>query len=256
MAQFWYKAIVIPMVLFMGAQVMASPLATAPDTEQVARAERLTQAYEAMYELTRRGTKRGEAGRALRKEENGVWVYDTYTDAAMLFLSDRREHITEFILEGTQVKPLEFHYQRTGTGSNKSLAIQFDYHNESLQQLAGEPISAPWQAGLLDANAVLHQLQIDVALRPLSGLNEWTYPLIDESGRLTEYTFRVVGKETLEVPFGLMDTVKVMRVRETNRRETYFWFSPLHHFTLVQMQQLKEGKEQAKLVLRALNWQG
>lgn len=256
MAQFWYKGIFMPVLTLVVASVTTMSQATEQDTAYVEQAERLTQAYRAEYVLSRRGTKRGEAGRTLYQGDNDTWVYETYTDAAMFFLSDRREHQTEFILAGAQVKPLGFAYQRTGTGSNKSLALTFDYANQTLQQLAGEPISATWQAGLLDANAVLHQLQIDVSLSALSGLNEWTYPLIDEDGRFTEYKFRVVGKETLEVPFGLMDTVKIMRVRKTNRRETYFWFSPLHHYTLVQMQQLKEGKEQAKLVLRTLNWQG
>ena len=253
MLQFWDKAIVISALLIAGACTAAPIQHAEQDATFTARAEGLTQAYRASYELIRRGSKRGEAGRILSKKENGTWLYETYTDAAMLFLSDKREQRTLFRLEHGQVKPISFTYQRTGTGANKALALRFDDANETLQQQAGEPMSARWQEGLLDVNAVLHQLQIDVALRNLSGLKEWSYPLIDEDGRLTEYTFRVLGKETVEVPFGIMDTVKVMRVRKSNRRETYFWFSPLHQYTLVQMQQLKEGKEQAKLVLRSLH---
>ncbi len=224
----------------------------ASDTADAQRAQRMTQPYQAEYILTRRGRTHGKAGRTLSKEPDGSWNYQTFTEASLLIFTDRRAHETHFQLVGDRVIPLEFEYTRSGTGAAQSFAVSFDYDHNKLVQQAGDPLEAEWKEGLLDSNAVLHQLQIDVAASVVGSGDEWTYQLIDEHGRNTEYTFRSMGYETIQIAYGVMDTIRVMRVRETNRRETYFWFSPLHNYTLIQMQQLKEGKEQAKLVLRSL----
>lgn len=246
----WYRVIALNVLLGLGlaSGSIIATVAAADDQASAQRAERMTQAYIAEYSVTRRGRTHGKAGRALSKDDDGEWNYQTFTEASILFFSDRRTHETSFRLAGDRVVPLAFQYVRSGTGAGQSFAVTFDYDNKQLVQQAGDPLEAEWKGGLLDSNAVLHQLQIDVAGKA----NEWTYQLIDEHGRNTEYKFRRMGHETVEVPFGVMDTIRVKRVRDTDRRETYFWFSPLHNFTLVQMQQLKEGKEQAKLMLRSL----
>lgn len=253
MRQKWYKVVALNALLGLGVLCSGVVMAhTANSQLNAQRAEKMTQPYHAEYLLTRRGRTHGNAGRTLSKGPNESWVYETFTEASLLFFTDRRAHETSFKLVGDRVVPMAFEYTRTGTGSEQHFAVVFDDEHKRLIQQEGDTLEAEWKEGLLDSNAVLHQLQIDVAATGSSGEHEWTYQLIDEHGRNTEYTFRSMGYETVQVPYGTMDTIRVMRVRETNRRETYFWFSPLHNYTLVQMQQLKEGKEQAKLTLRLL----
>lgn len=253
----WYRVVTLNAFLCIGIASSSAVMAQAENNQvnhsaSAQRAIKITQPYHADYTLTRRGRAHGNAGRTLTAATNGTWTYQTFTEASLLIFSDRRAHETSFRMVGDRVVPLAFEYNRTGTGSGQSFAISFDYNNKKLVQQAGDPLEAEWKEGLLDSNAVLHQLQIDVAGSTTGTGDEWTYQLIDERGRNTEYTFRSMGYETVQVPYGAMDTIRVMRVRETDRRETYFWFSPLHNYSLVQMQQLKEGKEQAKLMLRTL----
>lgn len=245
-----FKAFLLIGLVFFAACTAQLWLANAEANEaKNLRAQRMTQAYQAEYDLTRRGRTHGKAGRVLTYQGEQVWQYSTFTEASLLFLSDRRYQETQFQLQGDRVQPLAFYYQRTGTGAGQVFRVQFDYQKQQLvPQKNNTEFSAHWQEGILDANAVLHQLQIDVAGKE----DEWCYNLIDEDGQNVEYRFRRMAYETIQVPYGTLETIRVMRVRETNRRETYFWFSPLHNYTLVQMQQLKAGKEEAKLVLRSL----
>lgn len=229
---------------------VASTNEKAEQRQAMDTAAALTKPYLAEYQLTRRGRRHGEASRQLSQEENNQWRYQTGTEASLLFLSDRRYQDTLFRLNGDRVEPLEFSYRREGTGSNQAFFVRFDYEGERLHSRNGDPVEAEWRDHLLDSNAVLHQLQIDVA-----GADQlWSYELIDDDGSNREFEFEREGKEVLNLPFGRVEAIRVKRVRETDRRETYFWFAPAHNYTLVQMQQLKEGKEQARVVLSSLTW--
>lgn len=209
-----------------------------------------TEPYEASYVLTRRGTERGDATRVLEKLENEQWRYFTATHASMLFLSDNRENETVFELHGGRVVPVSFDYSRTGTGSNRSLSVRFDRDNEQVLDANGNPIELEWNADLLDPNAVLHQLQLDVAGQH----DQWTYTLVDEKGNKRDYEFERVEQETLRLPYGEVEAIRVDRVRESERRQTHFWFAPELNYTLVKMQQLKEGIEQAQIQLNTLTF--
>ncbi len=220
-----------------------------PMQNERCRAEALTQPYNAQYLLMRRGREHGTASRTLSVSDEGLWRYQTTTEASFLFLSDRRYQDTVFRLQGDQVQPLEFTYRREGTGSNQDYFVTFNYAEQTLLSRGGDPVEAEWREQLLDSNAVLHQLQIDVA----GNESSWAYELIDDDGRNRRYEFERESSEVLRLPVGEMETIRVKRVRETDRRETYFWFAPMHNYTLVQMQQIKEGKEQARLVLKQLD---
>ncbi|RTE87488.1 MULTISPECIES: DUF3108 domain-containing protein [Gammaproteobacteria] len=194
----------------------------------------VNQPYVAHYEVTRRGRSHGEAIRRLELLENSQYRYYTETEVSFLFLSDRRVQITEFEFVQGQIHPLVYEYERTGTGSDDQLTYDFAEHSN--------------EQNILDANSVLHQLQLGLA----NGQSEFEFDVLNEHGERETYRFEVMGDETVSVPYGTLDTLKVARVRNSQRRETYFWFSPLLNYSLVQMQQIKEGKEQAKLSLKSI----
>lgn len=208
-----------------------------------------TAEYTAHYVLSRRGTERGEASRLLERADDGQWRYFTETSARLLIFTDRRQNETFFRMEEGRVKPLLFDYNREGTGSNQSLRVRFDYANEAVVSEGEDPVDVAWSADLLDPNAVLHQLQLDVAGEG----DNWTYPLVNERGDYRDYEFARDGTETLSLPYGTFETVRVVRVRDSDRRETIFWFAPELNYTLVKMQQIKEGREQLQIQLEDLD---
>jgi hypothetical protein len=236
-------------LIMQGILVMAWAIATLPAGSAKAESAQVkTTPYHADYVLSRRGTERGHATRLLEEQDNGTWRYYTETYASMLFLSDRRENDTVFRLNDGRVEPLSFKYNRSGTGSDKAFDVEFDRVANEFRSSGDDDINVEWNPALLDPNAVLHQLQLDIG----QGGDSWSYQLIDDKGNLREYEFARAGTETLELPYGTVEAVRVDRVRDTDRRETFFWFAPELNYTLVKMQQLKEGDEQAQLQLKAL----
>ena len=80
-----------------------------------------------------------------------MWQYHTNTEASLLFLSDRRYNDSVFQLSGSQVQPLNYVYERRGTGSNRYYAVTFNRENEYLRNDNGDEIHAEWRDDLLDA---------------------------------------------------------------------------------------------------------
>ncbi len=222
------------------------------EEEMTQKGEVETKPYNAKYVLSRRGTDRGEADRILERLEDGQWRFFTSTSARMLLLSDKRRNETVFLMDEGRVKPLLFDYSREGTGRNRSLRVRFDYDNQQVVSEGDDPVNVEWQAGLLDPNAVLHQLQLDVA----GDEDNWTYPLVNESGDFRDYEFERAGTETLELPYGTYETVRVDRVRDNESRQTLFWFAPELNYTLVKMQQIEDGREQLQIQLTELEMDG
>ena len=244
------------MVVAITASVLLTIPALATEAEGKAASEiasTITQAYAANYDLLRRGRRHGTATRVLQQLENDEWHYETSTRASILFLSDRRHNESTFVLQDTQVQPLTYVYERRGTGSNRDYAVRFDWQQQQLLPLNGSPVTAEWANDLLDANAVLHQLQIDLAI---GAKEQFSYHLIDEDGENIEYQFAIAARERMQVQGQRTEVIKVERVRDHDRRQTYFWFAPSLNYTLVAMQQIEGGKEQLTLQLNSLRFGG
>lgn len=209
--------------------------------------------YQAEYVITRGGSDYGTGYRKLSRTESGNWQLEGKTDISWFILSDTRATRSLFSVsqQGQQFTPLEFSYNRTGTGSDESFNASFNADAETVINVdSGEPIAVDWQQQLYDEASVVEKLRLDVA----AGKTSFSYPLIDEEGRPQTYRYEVVDRPTIDTPVGGMETIKVQRIRESQRRQTYFWFAPAKHYVLVQMQQFKEGDEQAKMSLRQLNY--
>lgn len=208
--------------------------------------------YEAHYKVTRGGSDYGEGYRMLETSPNGEWQLRGKTDISWFILSDVRETRSVFTYneEHQRFDPIEFLYMRTGTGSDKSFHASFDAGEQEVKNVdSGRLIDIDWQGALYDEASVIEKLRLDVA----ADNDPYVYDIIDEKGQADEYRFAMLGEEQISTPYGQLDTVKVERVRENNRRQTYFWFAPELDYLLVKMQQFKEGDEQATMTLEKLN---
>ncbi|RUO78926.1 DUF3108 domain-containing protein [Idiomarina tyrosinivorans] len=207
--------------------------------------------YSAKYDIRRGGDSYGDGVRELVRTEGGEWQLFTKTDISWFILSDTRELSGQFTTTAGHIQPIAFRYKRTGTGSDKSFAAEFRRERETVVNLDnGRNINVPWQDNLLDEASVVEQLRWDVA----KGQTEFDYSVVNESGKPDEYRYARIGEETLSLPYGSVEAVKIKRVRDAgSSRETYYWFAPTLNYSLVKLQQIKEGDEQATLLLKSFS---
>ncbi len=180
--------------------------------------------YEANYVITRGDSEYGEGYRYLEVSPDDEWQLRTKSDISWFILSDTREARSVFIVddESKRLEPREFIYMRTGTGSDKSFHGEFRADDKTVRNVD--------TGRMLDIN--------------------WKDALFDEAD---EYRFRVMAdSELLKLPYGKVEAIKVGRIRDNNRRQTFFWFAPELNYVMVKMQQFKEGDEQATMSLKSL----
>jgi hypothetical protein len=199
--------------------------------------------FEAEYIVYRFGRSLGKAKLSLKADKDNLYRLDYYSKVSAFFLSDKRSETSFFSFNDTQLQPYTYSYSRSGTGSNKSTKIQFDAEKSTVTINKSQPI--PW-LGQLD-----NQLyRLDVQLKLASGKREFIYDIVNNRGELRHYELKVVGKEQLNLPFGMIEGIKVKILRNNSSRETIAWFSPQLNYQLVKLKQFKDGDEQGEIRLK------
>ena len=227
----------IVLILFSLSNSTHAQETVAPKTES----EQLT-GFEAEYIVYRFGRTLGKARLSLKATENNLYRLDYYSKVSAFFLSDVRSETSFFTYDNTQLKPQTYSYSRTGTGSNKSTKIQFNAEKSELSINQAQPDE--W-LGQLD-----NQLyRLDVQLKLASGKREFVYDIVNNRGEIRHYELKVVGTEQLDLPFGMIEGIKIKIERVNSSRETIAWFSPQLNYQLVKLQQFKDGDEQGEIRL-------
>ncbi|MFC6440281.1 DUF3108 domain-containing protein [Bowmanella sp. JS7-9] len=221
-----------PIKALCGLLLFISPLAVALDWHP----------YHASYDALRSGRKLGSAQQILEYAGDNQYRLSYHSEASFLFFSDERREFSLFRLDCEKLIPLEYQYQRSGTGKDRATHIRFD---DELGKLFVNDKTHPWQAEL---DNQLYQLAMRAALQ--QGQREFHFPIVNERGDFRTLDFKAVAEEKLTLPYGQIEAIKVARIREGSDRETFYWFAPSLNYLLVRIQQFKDGDEQADLLLR------
>lgn len=186
----------------------------------------------------------GKATLKLSHVKDSEYQLSYTSKVSKFFLSDRRYETSIFRADGEQLVPISYRYKREGTGSNKSLSVDFDSGNETI--VIDQETRLDWN------DEMDNQLfRVDLSNKLRAGESEFTYNFINYRGQKRQYQFEVLGTDSLTLPYGQLSATKVIINRETNKRITYAWFAPDLDYSLVRLQQFKEGKEQGDIKLLA-----
>ncbi len=192
--------------------------------------------FKATYELKRGALKIGNSTIELISDSNGAYTYKSHSWpvrwAAWLF-KDKLHETSRGTMTDAGVRPDFYHYQRTGGAKEREAKLVFDWERMVVENNVED---SPWEmsipAGTIDK--LVSQLAMMYALA--NGQEDITFNIAD-GGKLKEFRFKVVGEETLELPAGSFETVKVTRLRDDNKRETYIWCAPALNYLPVRIWQ-------------------
>lgn len=200
------------------------------------------QPYSAEYYAYRSGSKLGKAEQRLSKQQDNTYQLFYQSKLSLLFLSDKRQETSQFTWQDGVITPISYQYRRTGTGSDKSLDVEFDAKNKLIKIAPDKTL--PWKDEL---DNQLYSL--DVRKMLAKGETIAKYQMINSRGQQREYGIQVLGTETLQLPYGTVDTIKTKIIRSSKKRETFIWFAPELDYVMVRLQQFKQGKEQGDIKL-------
>lgn len=200
--------------------------------------------FSASYELRLGSLSIGTSTISLENDSKGGYRYEsrsTPTQLVSWLFNDELHETSHGTLDGNNVRPDKYHYNRSG-GKKRSAELSFDWQAMTVRNhVEGSRWEMPIPAGTLDKLA--SQLAMMLALR--AGETDITFKVAD-GGKLKEYRYRVVGQEKLELPAGTFETVKINKLRENRKRETYIWCAPALNYLPVRIwQREKDNAEYA-----------
>ena len=198
--------------------------------------------FEASYILEQHNLRIGTATIALHTDKQGHYLYEfrsQQTGWIAWLMNNRLHESSRGETTATGIRPDEYHYQRSG-GRQREAHLLFDWQSMTVENHVAD---SHWEmdipAGTLDKLAT--QLGMMIALG--QDRQDVTFTVAD-GGTLKEYRYRVIGKETLDLPAGTFKTVKVAKLRKDIDQETIIWFAPALHYLPVRIWQRDSDDEE------------
>jgi hypothetical protein len=192
--------------------------------------------FEAAYILKRGKLRIGTTTIVLQTGAAGSYLYASRswpTRWVSWLLKDRLHETSRGHMSTTGVRPDKYHYLRTGGRRERKADLSFDWQERSVSNhVEGSLWEMDIPADTIDKLA--SQLGVMLALK--QGKKDVTFNIAD-GGKLKEYRYKVVGHETLEVPAGTFATVKITKLRNNSRRETYVWCAPALNYLPIRIWQ-------------------
>ena len=180
----------------------------------------------------------GSAERSLQKLDDGRWQL---VFKASMLVAGLTEQST-FTVENDAFLPQSYKFERSGLGKSKDVEFDFDWtQKQVIGSDRGDPVRFPLNRGMQDKSTYQLALQHDVS----AGEKSMSYQVVD-GDEIETYDFRVLGEEVVRTAAGLIDAIKVERVRDPTQssRKTILWFAKDWDYLLVRLHQVeKDGKE-------------
>ncbi|HHM06241.1 MAG TPA: DUF3108 domain-containing protein [Gammaproteobacteria bacterium] len=190
--------------------------------------------FSATYEVSRNGIKLGESSRVLRRGANGQFIYESQTHATGFVAWLIKDLIVErsvWIPAEHGLRPLSYSYDRSGGRKERHVKLHFDWENLRVTNDIGGDI---WRMTIpADAyDKLIYQLAI---MHDLSQGRETLQYNIADGGKLKNYEFEILGRETIETKLGPLKTVKIRRIDK--KRDTVIWCATALNYLPVRLDQ-------------------
>ena len=180
----------------------------------------------------------GTAERSLQADGDNRWLLSFKASMLVASLTEQ----STFRQDADIFLPLTYRFDRSGLGKGKTVEQDFDWNEKQIiGNDRGNQLRVPLNRGMLDKSTYQLALQYDVA----AGKKSMSYQVVD-GDEVETYDFRVLGEEVVRTRAGLLDAIKVERVRDPTQssRKTVLWFAKDWDYLLVSLQQVeKDGKE-------------
>ena len=206
--------------------------------------------YSAQYDVLRKGERYGSATRTLTQRDDGHYEIRYKSDISWMVFSDKRTESSVFSYLDDQVTPISYRMLREGTGRDKD--YQLFFNTDKKQVISNQekfPLKIEWDERWQDG--ISYQVQMRQELK--QGKEEFDYELVDKKGNVRHYKFKVLGKETITLPIGNVEAIKIERVYDNDKRQAIAWLCPEMDYLLVRMWKGEKNVEQFDVQLKSFN---
>jgi len=208
------------------------------------------QPFRADYQVLHNAKELGEATLALRDAGNDAWEFSSQTRGtrgmASLLGVDVVEKST-FRWRGGLPEGLQYTYAQKAAIKSRQRSTDFDWNAGQAHTRDGDGEStATLQGSAMDRNLVTLALMA----RLKAGATDLTFHVVDKD-HVGEQRYVAGARESLSLPAGRIDAVRVDRQRDGGKRATSIWFAPQRNWLPVQIEQVEKNGETVTMRLAA-----
>ena len=205
--------------------------------------------FEATYRVVKGTFRLGTT--TIRLEARGSsWRYRSVTEAEGVFSLFVDGDITEtarFVTTDTGLRPLYFRHDEPD--DEDDVTVRFDWDaREAHVRLPDGKRTVPLKPRTHDPFTVILSVMHGLA----NGAESVGFPGIDDDGEETELKFEITARESVDVPFGKFEAVRVRRIRD-DKRSTITWLAPELDWLPVMIEQRRKGDLVARMELETLD---
>lgn len=187
-----------------------------------------------------------EARRELSRQEDDRWKLDFNAEASMAKLRE----MSVFKCSDNQITPMDYLYRAGGLIDEDDRTLVFLETSQTIRdQEKDKAYTDDWEPGIQDNLTYIQQASIVLS----QGLQEFTFPVFEKK-KTKPFRFRVVGEESIKVPAGTFQAIKVRQIRDDKDREIYAWFAKQPGFPLIRLKDKDNGKEKYRIEATRLTY--
>ncbi|MGH8052212.1 MAG: DUF3108 domain-containing protein [Arenimonas sp.] len=196
--------------------------------------------YTATYVVFRNGKDLGKATVKFFDSGNGRWELTSNTigtGIAAIAGVAINEH-SQLRWNDGKPETVEYSFSQKAGWKNKQRSLKIDAQGKTIASQDNEKsYSLKYQPGVLDRHAINVAVMQDLSQGKRGDL---LYTVADRD-EVNNHLYRVIGNEKTETALGVLNSVKVQRIRETsNGRITTLWLGSDKQFVPIRIEQ-KEG---------------
>lgn len=208
------------------------------------------QPFQADYQVLRNGKELGHATLTLREGSDGSWEFTNQTRGtkgmASLLGVDVVEKSTFRWHDGLP-EGLQYRYSQQAAIKSRERSTDFDWKGKQAVSRDGSNSStASLQGPAMDRNLITLALMA----RLKSGAHDLAFQVVDKDHVSTQ-RYSPGTHETLSLPAGSIEAVRVDRQRDDAKRTTASWFAPQRSWLPVQIEQVEKNGETITMKLAA-----
>lgn len=183
--------------------------------------------------------------------EKNCFRYESVTNPVGLvrMLYGAPRELTRFCVKDGVIRPTHFEFE-LGKNKRDNFSMDFDWKTRKVKTLKeGNLTVRDFEDETYDRFVLREVVRQWVQKRgkDLKEGDELKFKMMDDDS-LNDYRFVYAGLEKVRTPAGEFETLRVDRVNDPNR-VLHAWFAPSRDYTIVQLEQFRNGKVDLRLLL-------
>jgi hypothetical protein len=226
-------------------------LATPAFAADSAPASACPQPFKVTFDVEWRGMGAGTSTLQLVRKGPTEYTYTSSNVAKGIFrfaIPDTVTQTSDFSIVDGKVRPTSYVGDDGSSDTERDVSLTFDWTANRVKGIAEDkPVDEALSPGVQDALSV----QIALMCALAAGQMPKGFLLIDKD-EVKEYQYTHEGTATLDTPSGKVETVIYTSQREGASRLTRLWIAPSLGFLPVRAEQIRKGKKELQLSVRAV----